>query len=225
MNFAPAKGEVMDLSGIDMAKLDRLLLDETGRMKLLTYEDYRPLSVLELRAWGNLRGRYSYPTTELISWLKEQIGGRTALEIGAGNGDLGYHLGIPMTDSYQQVKDPETIEYARMYGFQLTTPPKDVIMEDGETAVRHHKPQVVVASYVTQKYDPREHSAGGNYKGVRYEYVIERCQTFILIGNELVHSMYRALRLPHETFSFPWLVSRAKMQDLNRIWVWKGGRK
>lgn len=225
MSFVPPKGDIIDLNGIDMARLDQMLLDETGRMKLLSYEDYRSLSVLELQAWGNLRGRYGFPTLELVQWLKEQIGGRSALEIGAGFGDLGHHLGIRMTDSYQQVKDPETVAHIVAYGLQPTQPPADVIEEDAESAVRHYKPDVVVASWVTQKYDPRDHFGGGNYLGVRHEYIIERCKTFILIGNMMVHGLSRALTLPHERLAFPWLVSRAKMQDMNRIWVWQGGKK
>ena len=220
---------IADRSAVDMDRLDKMLLDSQQRMKLLSIETYRSLLSDEIRVWANLRGRYCLPTLELVNWLKEQIGGRTALEIGAGNGDLGYHLGIPMTDSYQQVKDPETVKdfaLLDLAGVAPTRPPKDVIEEDGENAVRRRKPQVVVAAWVTQKYDPRSASPHpGNYLGVRHEYVIERCQTFILIGNERVHGQSRALRLPHEKFAFPWLVSRAQMPELNRIWVWKGGRK
>lgn len=221
MNCPTPKGEVIDISGIDMGHLDRLLLDDKGRMKLHPAEFYRPLSLLELRAWANLRGRYGFPTVELVSWLKDKIGGRKALEIGAGNGDLGHHLGVPMTDSYQQVEDKETVAYLNLYGIKGTAPPPDVEKEDGENAVRRRKPQVVIGCYVTEKYDPKNPSGSGNYRGVRYDYVIDRCETFILIGNELVHGQNKALRLPHQKLHFPWLMSRAQMPELNRIWVWE----
>jgi hypothetical protein len=225
LQFQRPKGQVIDLSGIDLDKLDKLFLGEDCRMKLLSFEEYRPLSLLEIRAWAAVRARYGFPTTELVDWLKKQIKGRTALEIGAGYGDLGYHLGIPMTDSYQQITDPETVAYLRLSGVQPTIPPSDVAKEDAESAVGRRKPQVVIACWVTEWWDPRNPASHGNLRGVRYEYVIERCKTFILIGNQTVHGQSKAMRLPHETHSFPWLVSRAQMQDLNRIWIWKGGRK
>ncbi|HEY3283412.1 MAG TPA: hypothetical protein VGN26_14180 [Armatimonadota bacterium] len=54
---------------------------------------------------------YQFPTRELVLWLQELIRGRRAIEIGAGNGWLGWHLGIPMTDSYQQSEHPDTMLY------------------------------------------------------------------------------------------------------------------
>jgi hypothetical protein len=48
-------------------------------------------------------------TVELVAWLHDRIAGRKAIEIGAGMGDLGYHLGIPQTDSYAQIEDPAMV--------------------------------------------------------------------------------------------------------------------
>lgn len=216
--------EVTDLMPEDVAYLDKMLLDENGRLKVLPADEYIGIPPLHLKAWASLHSRYGFPTVELIAWLKERIVGRSALEIAAGNGDLGYRLGIPMTDSYQQIEDPETIFYLASLGIAATNPPPDVEKEDGESAVRRRKPQVVIACYATEKWDKRN-PARGNYKGVRYDYIIERCATFILIGNESTHGQNRALSLPHEKFYFPWLVSRSKDQYLNRIWVWQGGKK
>lgn len=223
MSFATPKFQIAPIGPKDVAYLDNLLLDNNGRIKLLPAGDYQQFPHLHLRVWCSLKGRYGLPTVELVQWLKEQIGGRSAIEIGAGNGDLGFHLGIPMTDSYQQVDDPMTVAYFNVYGMAPTRPPADVIKEDAENAVRKRKPKAVIACYVTEKFKPRpgDAFAHGNYKGVRYDYIIERSETFILIGNERVHGSNRALSLPHEKFYFPWLVNRSEYPDLNRIWVWK----
>lgn len=227
MNCPVPKGEIMQVNDREMACLDLLLLDPNGRLKLLPVEDYAQIPYTQLRIWANVRGRYGLPTTELILWLKGKIAGRSALEIGAGNGDLGHHLGIPMTDSYQQVDDPATVAHFATYGITPTRPPEDVKKEDAENAVRRRRPQVVIASYVTEKFMPRagDPFAVGNYKGVRYDYIIERCEMFILIGNEKVHGTNRALSLPHVKHTFPWLVTRSEKPELNRIWVWETRRK
>lgn len=173
-----------------------------------------------LRAWAGLNARYCIPTVELIDWLRERIGGRKALEIGAGQGDLGHHLGIPMTDSYVQSLNPSVLTYYLMAGQQPTVPPGDVIREDAETAVRTRKPKVVIGAWITEKFKG-DHDVGGNMYGPREEYIIERCQTYISIGNENVHGKKRIMNVPHETHYFPWLVSRAKDPSKNVIYVWE----
>jgi len=228
MTFGDIKHINIESIGVypkDVEYLDRALLDENGRLKLLTNYDYRCFPHVHLRVWASLHSRYGFPTTELIAWLKERIAKRTALEIAAGNGDLGHRLDIPMTDSYQQVDDRETMLYLAAMGVTPTNPPPDVKKEDGENAVRRRKPRVVIACYATEKWDKREPNKPGNYKGIRYGYVIERCETFILIGNKSVHGQSSALALPHEEFYFPWIVTRSKQQSDNRIWVWNNSAK
>jgi hypothetical protein len=224
--FRPPKdAERIDISGIDFKALDNRLLDDNGRIRLLSYRDYADIPPDHLRAWANLRGRYGLPTVELVNWLTDRIAGRSALEIGAGNGDLGYHLKIPMTDSYQQVEDLATQLVFASYGITPTRPPSEVEKEDGENAVRRRKPKVVVACYVTEKYRPDNTGGFGNYLGVRHDYVIERCETFILVGNKNIHGGSRAMRIPHEEYSFPWIVTRSKDQTLNRLWVWENRKR
>lgn len=206
----------------ELALIDATLLDEVGGIKVLPAEAYAAFNRNDLLVWANMRGNYGFPTLELVNWLKARIAGRRAIEIGAGNGNLGVHLGIPMTDSYQQVDDEETKAYFALYGITPTNPPTSVEKEDGENAVRRRKPEVVVACYVTEKFQPRpgDFLAKGNQRGIRYDYIIERCDTFILIGNESIHGKNRAMGIPHETFYFPWIISRALKPELNRIWVW-----
>src|SRR5579862_6244328 len=75
------------------------LLLENGKIKLLTYREYLNFKWESFRYFCHQYARYGIPTVELIEFLKKEIGDRDAIEIGAGCGDLGYHLGIRMTDS------------------------------------------------------------------------------------------------------------------------------
>src|SRR5271170_675184 len=79
--------------------------EDPPRLKLLSYKEYDKIDRIALKLFCHATGRYGLPTIELVEYLKELIGGRSAIEIGAGNGDLGRHLGIPMTDSRLQ-EDP-----------------------------------------------------------------------------------------------------------------------
>lgn len=215
------QAEVLSVTKEQAEALDSVLLDENQRVKLLPATEYAKLDRDVLRAWCGIRARYVLPTTELVEWLKQEIGSKTALEIGAGQGDLGRLLGIPMTDSYQQVNDPATVAYFKLLspmGTMPTHPPPDVAMEDGEQAVRQRKPQVVIAAYVTEK-----HVRGrdrGNYKGIRYDHIIERCEKFILIGSLPIHGKNCASKLKHQELHFPWLVTRTPDQAMSRIWLW-----
>lgn len=211
------KFDILDPRGIDFEALDSLLLDG-DRLRCMPAAVLQTIPTDHLRAWAARCAIYNFPTWELVEWLKEKIAGRTALEIGAGNASLGFYLKIPMTDSYQQIDNPMVRLYFLSLGQKPTTPPPNVIKEDAETAVRTRKPQVVIGSWITQKWKTGD--ANGNEFGPREEYILERCQTYIHIGNEGVHNDKRIMAQPHETFSFPWLVSRSKKPELNRIWVW-----
>lgn len=211
--------QIIDTTGIDYALLDSLLLGKDGHVKCFDAEFYRTINPLHLRAWCVERGRYQMVTRELVDWLREQIGDRKAIEIGAGCGDLGHHLGITMTDSYQQVEQKEIVAYYKALRQEPTKPPATVIKEDGETAVRKRKPDVVIAAWVTEKW--REGEAKGNAFGPRGDYILERCGRYILIGNDNVHGGRPLMKAAHATHRFPWLVSRAADPSKNAIYVWE----
>lgn len=203
----------------ELAALNRLLLDGRGRIypfKAAFYHDYVQPDLL--RVWCNKNARYGVVTRELLDWLLEQINHRTALEIGAGMGDLGSHLGIPMTDSYQQVDNPETKITMQACLQTPTRPPSNVLKANAQNAVLQFKPAVVIGSWITQHWLPGDEE--GNMHGPREEQILKNCETYIHIGNENVHGNKRILKLPHETYKFPWLISRAKDPTKNVIWVW-----
>lgn len=216
-------GKVLNVGPLEIALLDEILLDDDDRIKLLPAEVYQTMDHEVLQAWCATQARYGIPTLELITWLKERIGDRKAIEIGAGNGDLGYHLGITQTDSCIQQSDAMQLAYGM--GCQVTTNPKpDVLRLDAEQAVQKLKPDVVIASWVTRKF-MRDKDVNGEAQafahGPEEQKVLRGCAEYIHIGNLAVHGQKTLLSLPHETYYFPWLVSRGFDQTQNVIYVWK----
>jgi hypothetical protein len=198
--------------------LNLLLLGGEYRIKPLPADIIQQVDLNDLRVWCVNNARYGVPTAELIHWLRVKIGTRSAIEIGAGMGDLGSSLRIKMTDSYQQVNDADTNILMSLFQQKPTKPMSDVEQIDAQSAVLKYKPQVVIGSWITQRWLPGDEH--GNMHGPREEEIIKNCETYIVIGNEAIHGDKRIMVLPHETFYFPWLVSRAKDQSKNVIYVW-----
>lgn len=204
-----------------------IVLDETGRMRVLPAEFWAATTADERALFGHRHGAYGFPTVELVDWLRDWIGGRTAIEIGAGNGVLADALGIVATDSRQQEQSPWREQYAQMR--QPTVPyGPNVVEMHASRAVRHYKPDVVIGSWVTHKYDPRRHAAGGNEVGVDELDVLRHCGEFILIGNDTVHHRSRLWeRTQVRAMVYPaWLYSRtsaARGRDF--VGVWRGQKR
>jgi hypothetical protein len=220
---ADADAPMLSADPVDLLNLIRDVLDPvTGRIRLLPAAVWQSLDPQLLQVWAYHATRWSIVTVELVDWLRDRIGGRRAIEIGAGSGDLGYYLGIPQTDSYAHLEDPAFFARAEELQIRLTTPPPDVRKLDGLKAVYAFRPDVVIASWVTQY--GIEGEIDTYHRGVR-ETEILACADYILIGNERVHRRKRILALKHEEYSPPWLVSRARYPELNRIWIWKRRKK
>lgn len=210
------KGEV--LPNIDVSHLDDLLLDGLGLVRVTPARVYHQLDPLELRIWAHKHAVYQFPTLELIDWLRDQIGGEKAIEIGAGHGAIARALGILATDSYQQADPLMQALYGAM-GQPVIQYPADVKKADAGEAVRLNSPHTVIGAWVTQKYKAGD--VNGNIWGVDEEWLLKRVKRYILIGNAKIHGDKRIMRHPHLEFEFPWLVSRASAPELNRIYVWE----
>ncbi len=113
------------LPNVNIEYLDAIFLDKTGRMKLLDAATICQYPYVHLWLWMQRRGRYGLPTRELVDFLKEKIAGRRVIEIGAGMGDLGFHLGVTMTDSHIQTL-PEMRMLYKLQGAEPIAPPSDV---------------------------------------------------------------------------------------------------
>ncbi|GAB3644786.1 hypothetical protein [Ramlibacter alkalitolerans] len=194
-------------------------LTARGRLKVLPASFYASTSVEERAVFGARTAAYVLPTTELVEWLRRFIGGRSALEIGAGNGVLAEALGITAADSCMQ-RRPEIAAYYRALQQPVVQYGANVQERDAQAAVRHYKPKVVVAAWVTHKYEADRHDAGGNQDGVAEEDVIAQCESYVFIGNRHVHRGKSIWKLPHVSFEPPWLYSRAHNGSPDFIAVW-----
>jgi hypothetical protein len=200
--------------------LDLSLLDETGVLRLLHAAEYDEMPRSSLRVWCHRHGRYGLPTVELVEWLSAKIGDRKAIEIGAGSGDLAFHLGIPATDSRNQ-EWPDVAAYYALMGQPLIRYPAWVQTFDAVQAVAHYLPRVVIGSWITQwcvSNAPAQ--TKGSIYGVQEDVLLSSGVEYILIGNLAVHGDKKIMNLPHQEFDPGFLRSRASQPELDRIFIW-----
>lgn len=209
-----------------LADLDRLMIDEEGRIKPVAFKEINRFSQNDISAFCVRHGLYQLPTIELIKWLKEEMGDPShAIEVGAGNGCIGRALGIKMYDNMHQDSDLMQEYYATMnqptvkYG-------GDVIKMNGNKAVNCFRPKVVISCWVTQKFlqgdSERKPPTNSSMYGVNELDYIGKLEKYIHVGNENVHHDKRLLRkVWYREYKFPWLVSRSLDRDKNVIYLFK----
>ena len=172
----------------DITSLDRLFFDAAGRLTPVPAAALRDVDWLTLRIWCHYRGVYGIPTVELVEKLRELIGGRRAIEIGAGRGVFGRALGIPMTDSKAMERSDVRAVYAQM-GQPVTPYGDDVEHLDAAAAVEKYAPEVVVGSWITQLISPVIHgfNVPGSIYGVDECALVRRVGTYLLFGARRTH--------------------------------------
>jgi hypothetical protein len=199
-------------------------LDAEGRLRVLPAAFWAGTTRDERALFGSRTGLYSFPTEELVARLKEIINGRRTIEIGAGHGVLAEALGIPATDSFQQ----RMRHYAKLYAAQgLVTVPYGpaVTPMPADQAVRVYEPDVVIACWVTHKYDPAQPARKGNEVGVDELDILQHCAEYVFVGNEGVHADKPLWELQKHTIEFPaYVVSRAANGSRDFIAVVQGFR-
>ncbi len=196
-----------------------LVLDRRGRMRILPAFFWATTTMEERALFGLLNGIYSFPTVELVEYLTEVIAGRSAIEIGAGNGVLAEALGIPATDNRMQEKLP----YRLIYQVSGQTPVRygpNVVDCPADEAVRRYKPDVVLACWVTHRYDPARPAAGGNEIGVDEQDILDHCGTYVVVGNERVHEHKAIWAAPHTITYPPYVYSRASNGSRDFVATW-----
>jgi hypothetical protein len=167
-------------------------------------------------------GLYLLPSVELVDRLKAIIDGRRAIEIGAGNGILARALGIHATDNHMQ-NQPKYRALYESVGQQRVRYGRDVEELDAHDAIERYQPEVVVAAWVTHRYDPAFHEFGGNEIGVDEGAVIKRA-SYLFVGNEQVHAHKRIWNHPHTIEYYDWIYSRALNGSRDFIACWKQGK-
>jgi hypothetical protein len=194
------------------------VMGENGKIKLLTSEIWKKYKWDDFRAFCHVKARYGIHTVEQQVFLDHIINGRSAIEIGAGSGDLGFHLRVRMTDSKQQDDQKIKAAYAAMQQPTIRYP-ADVEKIEALEAVYKYKPQVVIGSWITT-YAPHEMPYGSNPYGIKEEALLDLVETFILIGNKDTHGDKPIMKVPHDEIHKDWMVNRGARQENNRIWIW-----
>lgn len=210
-----------DLSIIDPTQVRDLRPAAVGPhgLKVLPAEFYASTTPIERHMLGHHLAAYVLPTVELVEWLRAEVGSRSCLEIGSGNGVLAAAAGIRTTDSRIQELLEIRDHYARL-GQPLITYPDSVERLTAVAAVEKYRPDVVVGAWVTHLYESSRPQAEGSVLGVDENYIVASCKTYILIGNEKVHEKKPIWALPHRRFTPPWLYSRASNGTPDFIAVW-----
>lgn len=217
----PADGvSLITVDQDELAILEGMALDENKRQQVRRAEFYSRFS---LAARGSLcvrNGIYGLVTLELVEFIREHIAGRTAIEIGAGDGVLAQALGIPAIDNRMQEWPHVRAHYDELQQAPVRYGPNIKCME-GLEAVLHYRPQVVIGNWLTHLYRPKRHDAGGNMYAPDERAILKRVETFILIGNTCAHRGNSLLGKPHKHYAEPWMYSRA-VRGTNFVKVWKG---
>lgn len=197
------------------------MLDINDKLPLLPSSFYDRVDRDVLRTFCHKAARYHLPTIETIDHLNHLLkpyDKADVLEIGAGAGDLGYHLGIRMTDNYCQVW-PDVKTYYETLGQPIIQYGKDVERLDALEAVKKYKPKVVIGAWVTQWVDPNKPpDRKGSMYGIKEDQLIELVDMYILIGAEEIHNTKVILDKPHEKIDAPFVKSR---RTDNKIWIWR----
>lgn len=195
------------------------LLDSKGLLSLKHAEEYDAYTWEDLRLFCHYNARYILPTFELIDFLKSQIEGLTAIEIGAGSGDLGRHLNIPMTDSHCQ-EWPDVQAFYNIIGQPRIKYGKDVERLDAMAAVNKYKPDVVIGAWVTHWIDPGKPPppGGGNVYGIKDDEILPLVKKYIIIGAEEIHKYKGIMKSKHKNVDASFV--RSRRRD-NRIWIWE----
>jgi hypothetical protein len=206
------------LQNKDVSYLDEILMRD-GKLIPVSYAKIQEVSKEDIRIFCVKKGIYCIPTTELIEFLREEINGRKAIEIGSGNGAIGRTLGITMTDSFIQLSHDVKDAYD-MFGQAKVPYGDDVQRYEASDALRRFKPEVVVAAWVTHKYNMRNHMAKGFSFGVDENKILEKVKRYIFIGSQSVHSGKPIHSVSKREVRAPWLVSRSQFDD-EVIWIWE----
>jgi hypothetical protein len=223
VDAALSQNPCMDAFAIDLTKVNDIsndLLDGRGRLRIVAARTLERTTAEERLLFGVQQGLYGLPTQELCDFLRARIAGRTAIEIGAGHGALAEALSIPATDNRQQ-KEEDLKAYYQDIGQPTVRYGDNVEKLDALAAVAKYRPQVVIACWVTHRFEPDNPEAGGSVTGVDEAALIAECEEYIFIGNERVHAPKPIWRLPHEKTTPSWLFSRAVNGSKDFIAIWR----
>lgn len=190
MKIIPLADGVTVIDGASEIKplIDARLFDAEGTLRPMPSEWWQSKTREEKMVFGHANALYSFPTHESIAILREWIGDREALEIGAGNGAYCKALGIRGTDNKMQ-RWPEIQAIYAAHGQPSIRYGAHVEEIGGNDAVVQYRPQVVLAAWVTHKFVPTRPECKGNMYGVSEHAILSSVDEYIFIGNTNTHQL------------------------------------
>ena len=204
---------------VDTHAVRQAVLDENGRIKELPAAEWLRFPWDELRMFMHEYPVYVLPTAELLDALEDLTEGLKTIEVGAGSGSIGRHLGIKMTDSYLQQDNAQVRMLYQLSGQPVIHYPPDVIKADALTAYRRFKPECILGCYVTHRW--REGMQNGNMYGVDFERLLPLVKRLILVGNKHIHWENPIMAQRHREIDLHGtLITRSEDRTSDRIFVW-----
>lgn len=196
---------------------------KNGALQVMPAEFYRQFEQVDLSGFCLRHGLYCLPTIELVDTIGKLIyevsRSYAAIEIGSGNGVLGKALGIPCTDNHMQ-SSPAIQHLYKSMGQPVVAYGKHVEKLDADSAVAGYAPEVVIAAWVTHKYNPIEHERGGNMFGVDEIDILRRIKRYIFVGHSSPHVMKPLFVIPHRIIRGDYIFSRSLDAQGNALMVW-----
>jgi len=233
-----AKDIVNSLQGVD------------GHIYPIPYSHIKNDTLDTLNLVMQAMGLYTFPTLELCNWINSQIDDNpelephSAIEICAGTGWIGRTIGIPITD-VKNMENPQ-VQHIMTQSFSVPTIYADDVEQlEASEAVDKYSPDIVIGSFVTSrqlvdKIDKKKAMTvkvklpyGGVMEqnlmdlvrkevqvGVDIRKIVKQVYKVILVVNNRTHMHEDYFNIPHQSFSFPWLVTRGDVSQ-SRILVFE----
>jgi len=206
-------------------EIAQVLLQDSPHGRIPRTPRAATLAVLDpgqLRAFAHVHGLYGLPTLELIEWLAPLLAGKKLLEIGAGLGGFGRPFGATLTDSMVQLQGTVALVYALMQQPTIIYP-RDVHRVDAARAAKQLRPDVILASWVTQRFDASAGDVEGASlafaHGVDWPRVFRWCPKVVFLGSERNHGTQRWQTRPDLVeVAGPVLWGRGGVADA-RLWL------
>ncbi len=200
----------------DISAMEKYLLPD-GEYKIPLANAINKYKPTQIRQFGHVHGMYQLPTKELVDFLSAFVIKKETIEVGSGVGVLGKALRIPCTDSKMQER-PEVKALYTLMKQPVIKYGAHVAKLDYSEALDIFKPSVVIGSWLTGKVDINGNPL--NMFGFDEETILEKVDTYIMVGNHSVHKTKDILKYPHRRYTAPWIVSRSEFPELNSIYIW-----
>lgn len=192
------------------------LMRPDGEIIPVSYKKVLEFTIEERRIWMHENGVYQIITKELIEFLRPLIHMGKCVDICAGVGTLGKALDITCVDNHLQDR-PDMKAHYQAAGQPTIKYGRHVIHAEATQWVRVNQPEVVIASWLTEK---REGGVSiGAIEGPNEDAILLYSKVYVHIGNLNAHGQKRILSIDHKEIKAPWLISRNADQSLNRIWI------